>query len=113
MCAGVFDSDFEAQAQTVFLGINFYGGKFGDRQSSAHVMGHEYVDMLRKVQPVLSWDRVSREHVIQYREGGESFKVYYPTLQSIQDRLELAKSYGVGISIWELGQGLDYFFDLL
>ena len=76
-------------------------------------MGHEYIELLKQHDPTLIWDKRTKEHVFDYDKDGMHHEVYYPTLDSIQQRLDLAKKYGLGISIWEIGQGLDFFYDLL
>lgn len=47
-------------------------------------------------------DDAKREHV-----------VWYPTPHSLEVRLELFGGSSVGASIWELGQGMERFMDLL
>ena len=69
---------------------------------------------LREQPGKITWDEAAAEHVFEYRgEGGQRRRVFYPSLASIQARLALALERGAGVSIWELGQGLDYFMDLL
>ena len=77
------------------------------------VIGHEYLNLLKAHNSMLIWDKRDKEHMFEYSIGNEAHEVYYPTPASIQKRLELAQKYGLGISIWEIGQGLDYFYDLL
>jgi chitinase domain-containing protein 1 len=46
-------------------------------------------------------------------ESGKQHTVYFPSLRSIQLRLDAFAAEGLGVSIWELGQGLERFFNLL
>lgn len=102
-------------ASKIFIGINFYGNDFvlsGD--GGGAIMGGDYISLLEKYKPVMQWEEKSEEHMFVYSDaGGIKHAVFYPSLMSISIRLEEARVWGAGISIWEIGQGLDYFFDLL
>lgn len=78
------------------------------------IIGRDYLALLEKHRPELQWDKNSGEHFFFYNDDKDiRHAVFYPSLKSISLRLEEARSWGCGISIWEIGQGLDYFFDLL
>ena len=75
------------------------------------ILGREYLSLLEKHKPQLKWEKKSGEHFFFYTDENQHV-VFYPSLLSIAMRLDEARSWGAGISIWEIGQGLDYFFDL-
>ncbi|XP_060964379.1 uncharacterized protein LOC115704303 [Cannabis sativa] len=104
----------------IFLGINFYGNDFivsrgeGGGGGGGAITGSDYLSLLKKHRPVLQWEERSEEHLFFYPDDNHiNHAVFYPSLLSISVRLEEARKWGCGISIWEIGQGLDYFFDLL
>jgi chitinase domain-containing protein 1 len=73
-------------------------------------MASNYLELLRKEsRSPISWDAHSKEHRL-VDSGGF---LWYPSLLSLLYRLQLAEEMGVGIAIWELGQGLDQFLDVL
>jgi chitinase domain-containing protein 1 len=79
-------------------------------------VGAQYVSIVAQHKPQLNWDEASQEHYLEYAKEEakqQRHRVYYPSLKSLDVRLKEAEKWGVGISIWEIGQGLDYFFDLL
>ena len=93
----------------LLLGINFYG-----YDNLEPVVGHALLSLLRDHSPTISWDAASEEHAFTYKDAdGNAHFVHYPSMLSLHRRLQLAEELGVGLSIWEIGQGLEQFFGLL
>ncbi|KAJ8540067.1 hypothetical protein K7X08_026456 [Anisodus acutangulus] len=103
-------------AEKIFVGINFYGNDFvlSGGLGGGPIISHEYLSVLEQHKPVIQWEENSAEHFFLYSDNKHvQHAVFYPTLMSLAMRLEEALSWGAGISIWEVGQGLEYFFDIL
>lgn len=96
----------------LFVGLNFYGYDYSPTGGSA-LVASQYLGILEKHKPKLVWDPDSGEHYLEYKSGAGRNHVFFPSLMSIQKRVDLLRDMNTGISIWELGQGLKYFHDLL
>jgi len=102
----------ESFAKKILAGLNWYGHDFvGDK--STPVFGEAAIKLLEKADKI-EWDASSLEHFFTYKdEAGQDHTVYYPTVDSITDRVGFAGEVGTGVSVWELGQGLPYFYNIL
>ncbi|GAB0094465.1 chitinase domain-containing protein 1 [Sergentomyia squamirostris] len=104
--------NYMQKRKKILLGLNMYGLDFTPDGGGA-IIGHEYLRLLRHVKGRLALDENDEEHYFDVKTPTGRHIVFYPSLYSIKKRIDLAREMGTGLSLWELGQGLDYFYDLL
>jgi chitinase domain-containing protein 1 len=102
--------DNDVKSEKILLGVPFYGYDYQGGRGRP-VTGKEFIQILGN-RVVDHWEEDEKEHSFHYEQMGKKCVVFYPTLEMIQERLEFANKRGYGVGIWELGQGLEYFFTL-
>ncbi|XP_017047737.1 chitinase domain-containing protein 1 [Drosophila ficusphila] len=103
--------DQEAKRAKILLGLNMYGNDYTP-DGGGPITFSQYLDLVRHVKKHLTYDERDVENFFEIKNDNGRHIVFYPTLHSINERIKLAQELGTGISIWELGQGLNYFYDL-
>jgi len=104
----------------VFMGLNFFGYSFVVPRGGGSITRNDFLRVIEQSKPSFSWDGQAREHVGKYSISNQEHSLYFPSLMSLSERLALIDAliedyegaHG-GIAIWEIGQGLDYWTDLL
>ncbi len=119
-CVQVLTQASDKYKSKILLGLPFYGYDVGQP-----LVGRQFISLLKQHKPQLQWDKRGQEHSFAYREvsfvdeAGQTptnidHVVFFPTMLSQSLRLNASLQMGLaGVSIWEAGQGLPYFWDLL
>lgn len=108
----------------LMLGIPFYGYEFNPTNitqpgsssktyDSRNVVGTSFIEILNNNQPQLTWQENVGELKAEYIRDNHTVVLYYPIDKTVEIRVQMATRLGTGISIWELGQGLPFHFQVL
>lgn len=105
-----------ATRRKVLLGLAFYGNDWPvGGGAPATALGRDVVARLQdraNRHAHFTWQPNTAEHLLEYTDAhGVDHVAYVPTKPSVAARARLAQEIGVGISIWEIGQGMNCFFD--
>lgn len=94
------------KSSKILMGLNFYGyDRTGGGMEA--VLGKRFIEALKSPNSKLVFDQNAAEYQLLFGKNGV---IYYPTIRSIQMRLDLAAQLHIGgVAIWDLGQGLDHF----
>ncbi|CAB3402365.1 unnamed protein product [Caenorhabditis bovis] len=97
------------KSEKLLSGINWYGYEYTTRNVQP-IIGKKFLDILSMFQDLeFSFDEHEIEHILSTPES----IIYYPSLTSLEARMKFAREKTGGIAIWDYGQGLDYFTNLL
>ncbi|KAI9137611.1 glycoside hydrolase superfamily [Paraphysoderma sedebokerense] len=105
----------------ILTGFNFYGWDYSFAPSSSAaasvdaLTAPQYLELKAKYPTGKErWDKENEETMYSYVDGkGMKHTAWVPTVKSIKSRVKLVKQTKTGISIWELGQGVNEFFEAL
>ena len=101
-----------ALASKLLMGLNFYGYRYLEANYGhpEAITGNTLISQLKKLPVVIKWNTEYAEHKFTYDDEITTTygEIYFPTLKSIKERLDLAEKLGVGVAVWEAGQGLNY-----
>ncbi|MEW5301924.1 MAG: hypothetical protein WDW36_004748 [Sanguina aurantia] len=105
----------DTTSANLLMGVAFYGwDSVACSREMTPVTADGIMTLMRGHEVTIQWDEGSSEHIFEYTDdNGAKHRVYYPSPRSLEQRLEMFQKAGLGISIWELGQGMECFMDLL
>ena len=94
----------------ILTGFNFYGRYYPANQGDNAIVSGNYIEKLENVD-----GKIQLKWIKEYAEYATLMPndqvLMFPSTKSISKRIELVKKLGTGMSIWEIGQGMDNFLE--